>query len=163
MNDARPAPPIICCSQLVPLINRRLWAAVTATFWIAYLHLWLPLLTLLLWLLGLRKSYGELYLREHSIEPFVLTTLPILALLAMASLLGWAEYNRLRFSGQDRRTSMDDVPLARVADQLGASPELARQLQRGKAIVLRMDSKAMPVAACDVQLPAYTEGRPGFA
>lgn len=147
MNDipARPLAPIICNPDHVPAARRTFWGAVTAIFWVAYIYLWMPLITLLLWILGIRKGYAELYLREHSIEPFIFVALPIMALIATVMLVTWAEYNRYRFSGHDRRKAMDDVPLKKVAERIGATSAIASGLQRAKAVTLHMNEDANPV------------------
>lgn len=151
----RATAPVISNPTNVPVVRRTFWGAVTAVFWVAYLYLWLPLLTLLLWFLGVKKSYAELYLRDNSIEPFVLVGLPIMALIAMVMLVSWAEYNRHRFSGPDRRHGMDDIPLAEVAKRMGASMAVADSLQIAKAVYLHMDGQAQPVRITPVDLPTH--------
>lgn len=129
----------------VPRTSRTLWGAVTLLCWAAYFFLWLPLVTLLLWLLGVRQSYIELYLRKNEIDPFLLTFLPILALIAGLSLILWAEYNRARFSGDDRREPMDSVSHNKIAIELGATTEVTRRIRDEKCCVLHMDDHANPI------------------
>jgi len=43
-----------------PALQRGFFSVVTFAFWMAYAYLWLPLLTLFLWLLGVRTAAFEL-------------------------------------------------------------------------------------------------------
>ena len=150
--SSRATAPIISRPDHVRVARRTFWGAVTALFWVAYIYLWMPLVTLLLWFLGVRKGYAELYLRENTIEPFVVVALPIMALIATVMLVSWAEYNRHRFSGKDRRSAMDDIPLNEVAQRIGTSADVADQLLAAKAVTLHMDSEAVPVSMSKVLL-----------
>ena len=137
----------------VPRTRRTLWGVVTLACWVAYFFLWLPLITLLLWLLGVRQGYIELYLRENNVDPFLLTFLPIMALIAAVSLIVWAEYNRARFSGDDRREPMDDISHDKIATELGATPELAGRICDEKCFVLHMDEHANPIKLTPSSIP----------
>jgi len=134
-------------------LPRTVWGVITGAFWLAYLYLWMPVLTLVLWLLGLRTVASELYLRTHEVDPFLMLALPATAAAVVALLLVWAEYNRWRFAGSDaeRRTRPADVPLEDVAQSLGASAEVAQALNAGRVSVLHMDpSHAVPLAVTAV-------------
>lgn len=135
---------VISRPQAQPLVARTLWGLVTAAFWALYLYLWLPLVTLLLWLLGIRVAVLELYLREHRLEPFLLLSLPLLAVIAACVLTGWAELNRWRFAGRDKRSPTPPVRLEQIAAALGASMPLAQALQQGKVMTLEMTDEAVP-------------------
>ncbi len=143
-TSIRPTAPIISRPDRVPQARRTFWGAVTAIFWVAYVYLWMPLITLVLWFLGIKQGYAELYLRDNSIDPFILIALPVMALIATVMLVSWAEYNRLRFSGTDRRSAMDDMPLDAVAQRIGAPSAMADALQEAKIATLHMDDDATP-------------------
>ncbi|TQM10410.1 biofilm PGA synthesis protein PgaD [Pseudoxanthomonas sp. 3HH-4] len=127
-----------------PRLQRAAWGFVTLGFWMVYVYLWTPLATLLLWLLGFRTAFFELYVREHAIEPFLLFSLPLLAVACALMLIAWAEYNRLRFSRVDRRSQPRSATLPDVAQALGAPPAVARALVQGKITVLHMGEDACP-------------------
>lgn len=146
---------------LQPRAQRAAWGAVTALFWLVYLYLWMPLATLVLWLLGVRLAVFELYLRKHEIEPFLLFLLPLLALAAAAALIGWGEFNRWRFGGKDKRGGMADVRHAEVARAFGADNRLAITLQAGKIVVLTMDDEATPLMATVTGWPGAGATAPG--
>lgn len=130
-------------------IHRTLWGTVTAAFWLFYLYLLLPLATLLLWALGVRNAYTELYVRESGIDAFLLGTLPLLALLCAVVVILWAEYNRKRFQGNDRRQPQADATREEIAEAMGASGTLAAGLLDAKRTLIHMDAQARPVELQD--------------
>ncbi|WP_238376604.1 poly-beta-1,6-N-acetyl-D-glucosamine biosynthesis protein PgaD [Luteimonas abyssi] len=127
--------------------SRRLASgALTATAWLVYAWLWVPLVTALAWLLGLRTAYLRLYLDQNEIDAFLLLSLPVIAVICAAVLIGWAEYNRLRFADADRRTRRVDITAAAVRQALGATDALARKLRHGRIVHVALDDDARPQA-----------------
>ncbi|MBT2747596.1 MULTISPECIES: poly-beta-1,6-N-acetyl-D-glucosamine biosynthesis protein PgaD [unclassified Lysobacter] len=136
-----------------PALPRTLWGMVTGLFWLIYLYLWTPVLTLVLWLLGIRNVASELYLRTHEVDPFLMLALPATAGVVVALLLIWAEYNRWRFASasSERRGTQHSVALEEVGRALGASSEVAAALNAGRVSVLHMDpNHAVPVSVSAV-------------
>lgn len=125
--------------------ERTLYGVATLLVWAVYAWLWLPLATLVLWFLGLRLSYLELYLAQQRIDPTLLVVLPLLLLACAAVLVGWAEYNRWRFGRRERRLPRVDVSPDEVASALRAPPELAARLSQARSAVLVMDADGRPV------------------
>lgn len=129
-----------------PALQRTAWGFVTAAFWLFYLHLLMPLVTLVLWAMGIRTVFSELYLRESHIEPFLVFVLPVLACACAALLIGWAGYNRARFGGVERRQRATNVSRDDIALALGANALVSAGLAEAKIGVLHMDERAIPVA-----------------
>lgn len=129
-----------------PRLKRAAWGFVTVAFWGVYIYLWLPLVTLMLWLLGIRTAFFELYSRQHQIEPFVLLSIPVIAALCALVLIAWAEYNRWRFAAKDRRNPHRDVSREDVADSLGATRAIAAQMAGAKVMTLHMNELAQPTS-----------------
>jgi len=129
-----------------PRLKRAAWGFVTVAFWGVYIYLWLPLVTLILWLLGVRTAFFELYSRQHQVEPFVLLSIPLIAAACACALIAWAEYNRYRFAAKDRRSPQRDVTRHDVAERMGASIALADELADAKVVLLRMNDRAEPVS-----------------
>ena len=136
-----------------PRLQRGLFGLVTFAFWIVYAYLWLPLATLVLWLLGVRTAAFELYLREHQIDPFLLVSLPLLALVSGVLLIAWAEYNRYRFGDRERRGGHPDVAAIDVARAIGCDPQIALRLSGSKITDLRMDDTARPAGMVERAAP----------
>lgn len=128
-----------------PRFQRTAWGFVTLAFWGFYFYLWAPLVTVFSWLIGGNMAWQQLYDRQNQIDPFVLIALPVMLLCAATLLIAWAEYNRARFRGHDRRRPRPLATLHEVAVDLGASPGLAERLAGCKAATLHMDEAARPV------------------
>ncbi|AWV07611.1 poly-beta-1,6-N-acetyl-D-glucosamine biosynthesis protein PgaD [Marilutibacter maris] len=136
-----------------PLAVRTVWGLVTAACWLVYAYLWLPVVTLLLWTLGLRVAAFELYLRNDSVDPLLLILLPLLAVAAAVALIGWAEINRRRFANKERRAPTPNVGAQDVGRALGAAAHLPERLQSAKVVTLRMDDDARPYDLAPVPRP----------
>jgi biofilm PGA synthesis protein PgaD len=130
----------------VPKSERVFWGAVTALFWLAYLYLWLPLITLLMWILGFKGAFDELETSKGTIDPYVLVSLPLIALTSMITLVAWSTYNRLRFKGRDRRGERPVVGLDMIASTLGVDDHIAAEIRSTKFMTLVMNDEARPTA-----------------
>ena len=126
--------------------HRVFWGGVTGVFWLLYLYLWLPLITLVMWLLGVNNALVELYIPEGRVDAYLLVTLPLIALVCAAVLTVWAEYNLQRFKGMERRVGSEQIGIEMIAHTLGASGEVAAAMRDGKRMTLTMSDEATPVA-----------------
>ncbi|KHL57567.1 poly-beta-1,6-N-acetyl-D-glucosamine biosynthesis protein PgaD [Xanthomonas cannabis] len=138
-------PPIINLPQRLGRSRRLAYGAATAGAWMVYFYLWAPLATLLAWFFGLRSAYNELYLRHNAIDPFALGALPVIALMAAVTTVGWAEYNRLRFANADKRKRPRTVAELEVDQRLGATEQLGSLLRHSRISSVSMDKFAKPV------------------
>jgi len=103
--------------------------------------------TLVAWVLGIHAGWERLYLQRNAVAPFILASLPIIALLCGLLLIGWADYNRARFADADRRLRRSDVADAAVQVRLQAPPQVMHTLRRHRVVTVRMDEQARPVSA----------------
>ena len=140
-------PPIIDHTPTRGPGKRLASGALTAFAWSLYAWLWVPLITVIAWVVGVRTAYVRLYLEDSEIDPFLLLALPVIALVCAALLIGWAEYNRVRFSGVERRSRRDDIDDAQVRQALGANAAVAAKLRDGRIVRIALDDDARPVAA----------------
>ena len=145
-RQTTPGPAIIHAPSAQAPGSRTLYGLATLVVWAVYAWLWLPLATLLLWVLGVRLGFMELYLAQQKIDPMLLVWLPALLLACACVLIGWAEYNRWRFAGRDRRNGRGDVTRDEVATAMHAPPELAAALAAAGSAVLVMGTDGRPLA-----------------
>lgn len=139
--------------QQQPRLQRGLWGMVNVAFWMLMLYLLLPLLTLLLWLLGIRVAWQQLYEYQDHVDPFLLLAAPIILACCALSLIAWAEYNRMRFSGKERRAPVPVISQAQIAADLGAGPEVSQAIGQTRSVVLHMDDQARPASLSAGPLP----------
>ena len=140
-------PPIIDRPERQGRGRRTLFTVLTGTAWLVYFYLWLPLITLVAWVLGVHTAYGRLYLQQNAVDPFLLLALPVIALVCAVLLLVWAEYNRARFQGEDRRKAVASIDDDAVAVALGADAATAAALRGGRNMALALDAQARPASA----------------
>lgn len=124
--------------SLAPLPQRIGWAFFTAFFWIVWIYLWLPLVTIALWALGIEGFYHYFFEGSLKQELARITRIAvdysIVAGLLGGSLLLWARVEFLRFRNLSRRlrphrTSADDLArFARLPAQDIAGWQAARRV-----------------------------------
>ena len=141
--------------------QRRLYAGLTALAWAAWIWLWLPLLTLFAWVVGLEVAYSRVVLAAaaHGIEDLIF--LARAAALCGLCLLLWALYNRWRFGRPERRRRVENAEPQEIARFFGASPIVSERLRRVRRTVLHVDAEGRPVRA--VIAPPAWPGLPGHA
>lgn len=136
-----------------PRLQRTVFGIFTLVAWSLYLYLWAPLATFGLWLVGLRTSYLQLYLQQHQVNTALLFNLALIALFCAAVLIGWAEYNRIRFQGIDRRARQPDATIEEMAVALRASVEDVRTLQAARIATVRLGDAASLIERVPSELP----------
>lgn len=90
--------------------------AVTGFFWLVWLYLWLPVVTLLAWVFGLYRFHQHMNVLggwQHLMRDINFYGL-ICGGLASGLFL-WAMYNRLRFRGRKRRSHRRRIPVEEIA------------------------------------------------
>lgn len=84
--------------------QKALFGALTAAFWVVWVFLWLPLITLLGWLFfGYQFRFHMIELNGYPRFMSVLSVYLIVIAVMGGALMIWATYNHLRFRGIDRR------------------------------------------------------------
>jgi biofilm PGA synthesis protein PgaD len=122
---------------------------VTFGFWLLYLYLWSPLITLLAWALQLRIAHFEMVEQQGylaivaSLQAFTLAVL----LIFVAS-IGWAQYNYRRFRYAARRDAASAVTSAQLASHFEVPQGVVEDWQRAKTLTIYLDEqgRVMPSA-----------------
>lgn len=117
--------------------SRAFFGLLTFLAWMLWVSLWLPLITLLAWLFGLRTSYVQLFVDNHARGWHQLLYLSLLALACAVVISSWSAYNWWRFRALDRRRGRSRVAMTAMAGQLGVQPASAIELRSGARIVLK--------------------------
>lgn len=110
--------------SLAPFPHRVGWAFFTALFWILWVYLWMPLLTLLGWALGLNAYTGffadaGFFKMQQVGKIFILYTSVICVM--GGSLLLWARVEFLRFHNVNRRA----IPVPVRVDEIALHAKLS--------------------------------------
>lgn len=126
-------------------VSPRLFGTVTAAAWTLYAYLWLPAITLLAWTLGLRTAWVRSVLERASVDVDAMWLVLALIVLLGCALVLWAEQQRKRFTGLDRRRRADDVAPVAVATSLGVAPDVLHALQVAGVATVHLDAQGRPV------------------
>lgn len=135
-------PDIIYRPELQPIGQRTLFSLATLVAWVVWMYLFLPLLSLGAWWLGIE------FFRQYMLQPgnmdYLLTLTVYAVVLAVIALLifGWSRYNELRFGGRDRRKPLPPVTNDMLAEHFGLESEMVGSLQRAKFIKLDIEEGA---------------------
>lgn len=138
------APYIINSPRKVSTARHTVYKTITLLAWVVYAYLWLPVITLVAWMLGAKTAFIEVYVRDNALDSTLVVTLPLLLLLCSTLLIGWAEWNRYRFQDRDRRGPRESASEADIAQRLRAPPSLAQSLLNAKSAVLTLDEHGAP-------------------
>ena len=138
---------VIAAPHRVPTLRRRAFAGLTLVAWSGFAWLLAPLVTLVLWTLGLRTAYDAAVQRLGDVDGALLLAIAGSATTLCLLLLAWAAVQRRRFSGRDRRTRPRDVTPEEVARALGATPQAAAVLRTATVTVVHLDDAGAPVLA----------------
>lgn len=128
-------PLIIERPELQSKVQRYGWSSVTFVFWVIYVHLWLPLLTLAAWWVGAKLfNYHMIQLQGYAGLIDKLTLYSSIIFIISALLIGWAELNRMRFKNQLRRTDVADVTVGEVARKYNIQEHQLTELRQKKSM-----------------------------
>lgn len=146
-REARMPQLIIDRPELQAPVGRTVSRLLTLLAWTIYLYLWLPLITLAAWWVAVRIGIREVGAlpAPYFVDAETLWLLGKLALLAVVLLIGWAEYNRVRFQGRERRGALRQVSLDESAQALGSTPEIAAAVRRARRATVVLDDNAAVV------------------
>ncbi len=126
-------------------VSRRVFGTMTAAAWTLYGYLWLPAITLVAWVLGVRTAWVSAVLERASVDVGEMWLMVALIVLLGCALVLWAEQQRKRFSGVERRLRAADASPEQVSVSLGASPRVLAALQVGQVVTVHHDAGGVPV------------------
>jgi biofilm PGA synthesis protein PgaD len=135
-------PLIIERPELQSNAQRYGWSSITFIFWMLYIYLWLPLITLVAWWVG--AKFFNLHIIQLSgysglMEKLGLYAAIILAISAI--LIGWAKIEHLRFKDKPRRKGSVAVTVAEVAKKYNLQENQLTQLRLEKSVVVHFSDK----------------------
>jgi biofilm PGA synthesis protein PgaD len=145
MDQSRPRhpalkSPIIERSDLQSPRQRTLYGALTLAFWAFWIYLWVPVIALLAWSLGVQQAYQYMVVLggyQEVIRLFGLYSLVILLL--GGALVLWALYNIVRFRGVERRTAALPVTAAEIGRDFGQDPKSVTRWQQEQRLYVTHD------------------------
>jgi len=141
MDDSPRRPPIIYRPELQPRPQRLLFSSLTALAWIAWLYLFLPLVSVLAWLFGIDLFSRFILGPEDPAHLLTLLRYFGVVLIAAVIIIAWSAYNLRRFGGLDRRKTIPPVSDVELCARFNIEPELLERLRASRHTVLGLDAE----------------------
>jgi poly-beta-1,6-N-acetyl-D-glucosamine synthase len=125
-------------------VDRVASVLLAGSFWLGWLALWAPLLSLFVPALSFAPALGEAP-GPGAANPAVTLVGGFSATVAvlMASLIGWAWYNIIRFRGIERRKASASVQVAQVADRIGVDSEILEEWLHARLLRVAYDEEGL--------------------
>jgi biofilm PGA synthesis protein PgaD len=137
---------IIENGSLLSFLRKGTEWSVTIVAWSAWVYCFLPLLTLLLWGVGLRVSMiEELMLDQAAGLVSVALYYPVGLLVVVLVIHSWSSYNKRRYGGLDRRHPADPVVDQDLEAYFGLPPASLVAAREAKHAVVSFDGNAMTI------------------
>lgn len=134
--------PLIERSDLQSPRQWRLYGALTLVFWAFWVYLWVPVLALLAWALGLEQAYKYMVVLGGYREVLELLGFYSLVILLLGGgLVLWAVYNIIRFRGVERRTTALPVTPAEIGQAFGQDPKAVAHWQGKQRLYVTHDQE----------------------
>ena len=130
--------------ELQTPVERYGWSTVTFAFWMLYVYLWIPLLTLVAWWVGAKLlNYHMIELNGYKGLIDQLGLYSVIIIMLSITLIGWAEIDRMRFKNQMRR--VDHLPLTdrEIAMKLNLHEHQLRQLREKNSMKVHFSEKGI--------------------
>lgn len=108
----------------------------TTLMWALWLYLFLPLLNVILWLLGVRFFYVEVFEKAGYVQLLTLLNKMGWGVLVLFAILRfWGYYNYIKFGRKDRRKSRSSTTVEQLSKSFNLPPEKILELQSQKEVV----------------------------
>lgn len=142
--------PLIARPDLQSPRQRTLYGVLTLAFWAFWFYLWLPVLALLAWALGLQQAYKYMVVLEGYQQVVHLMGIYSLVILLLGGVLVlWATYNIFRFRGVERRSATPPVTPAEIGRAFGQDPDAVARWQGAQRLYVRHDERGT-IAGVDI-------------
>ncbi len=134
------SPLILDMPDRLSMPRRLAYRVLTLAFWMGWIYLWLPLITLLGWLSGIAFFRDQLVVQQGW-QSFIdnLPTYSIVVALMAGSLFFWAITNWYRFANREARKAVSHVSVQEQADRLQVSANNLAMWQKQKRLVVHHD------------------------
>lgn len=137
-------PLIIDRPELQSNAQRYGWNSITFIFWVLYIYLWLPLITLVAWWVG-AKLFNLHIIQLNGYTGLIekLGLYGAIIIVISAILIGWAKIEHLRFKDKPRRKDGNSVSVAEVAKKYNLAESQLIQLRQEKSVVVYFSDKGV--------------------
>jgi biofilm PGA synthesis protein PgaD len=130
--------------ELQSNIHRYGWGSVTFIFWMIYIYLWLPLITLVAWWFG-AKLFNLQMIQLEGYKGLLgnLGLYTIIIVVISLILIGWAELDRMRFKDKLRRLVNNTVTVEEIAKKYNMHEHELTQLRQKKSMLVHFSADGL--------------------
>jgi biofilm PGA synthesis protein PgaD len=130
------SPFIICHPERQSGVQHTMFSALTLSVWAVWLYLWLPLITTILWMVGIRWAYIQVFRGSRGVSLWVILWI----LIATSVILGsWSSYNHFRFARKAQRRQVQALAKSAIGKSFGISSATLSVLLRERRLNLYFD------------------------
>jgi len=123
--------------------HRWMYSTLTLIAWVVWMYLWLPVVTLVAWYLGVRIFVREIVIPDPRTMLAVSVGYLLVVVIMGIVLLTWSQYNLRRFGGHDRRRTPSPVTDRETMDWFAVSPEKLGEFRSGRSILVEHDENGV--------------------
>jgi len=121
------SPLIISHPERQSRAQRAIFGLLTLTVWALWFYLWLPLITAVLWVIGIRWAYIQVFKGVRGVSLWVVLWI-LLATIAVVAY--WSSYNNIRYARKTRRRHAQPLYKAAIGERFGiTNPTLSLLLR----------------------------------
>lgn len=133
---------IIESPELQSYAHRYGWNSVTFFFWILYIYLWLPFITLIAWWIGLKLFHYQI-VELHGYAGVIdkLGLYSAIVVMLSITLIGWARIERFRFKDAIRRVDNTTISVGDIAKIFKLQESQLIQLRQKKSVIVYFSEK----------------------
>lgn len=129
--------------QLQSRGQRVVFGGITLFFWMLWVYIWLPLVSLAAWGFGIQLFYKEMIVNDGLAGLLATASIYAVTVIFLALLLGaWAVYNYARFHGKTRRSSAPPVSTQQMAQFFGVDEPSLTVWQEQRHLVVHFGDGA---------------------
>jgi biofilm PGA synthesis protein PgaD len=163
-------PLIISRPELQSPQQKYFFSLLTLAFWLIWFYLWLPLVSLVAWMMGFEFFYEHM-IRLNGVFGLldVIGWYGLVVAISALGLLLWSAYNLSRFQGRDKRKHSAVVTVAQLAESFCIEETAARLCQEEKRVTIDIDRNGIihsindrpQINTCQAQVDAQSVARNG--
>ena len=128
--------------------------SLTIFFWLLWLTIWMPVVTVIAWGLGLHVFVSQMIF-IHNVPGLVADLKIYGSVIGIIVVLeiGWAKINEIRFTGKNRRRSLPMVTNVQLADYFDVRASDMQRLHRSPSLVVDFDDAGKITTIASGPLP----------
>jgi biofilm PGA synthesis protein PgaD len=132
-----PSDLIICHPERQSGPQHAVFRVLTVTVWAVWFYLWLPLITAVLWLVGIRWAYIQVFRGARGVSLGLILWILLSVTVVVAY---WSGYNRLRYARRTRRRHAQPLSKATIGDKFGITGTALSLLMNERCLDLYFDA-----------------------